>query len=126
MAPNPLTTVIDIGGIWHITFFFGLSLGIMKWMSAWPKWTVPLSVKLLWAYVLIYALFILEYPALHFGAYTSAYQIQAGQVLVEALLIPLSAMLFSQIIWQYLWIPVLYTALCVWLQWDGFLIASSF
>lgn len=124
MEPSPLVTQVDLGGIWHIAIFAGLSLAVVKW--AWEFGAAPKVARILWAYVLISALFILEWPALHFGLYTVAYQAQAGQVIAELILTPALAMLAFRWVGRALPYFALYTCACIWLGKDGLLYSPSF
>lgn len=89
---NPLTAQIDIGGIWHISIFVVLAIVVLK--TIWKQTILELEEKLLLAYVLISSLFIIEYPALPFGLYNTAFKGTAAEVFLEALFIPLGAFLF--------------------------------
>jgi hypothetical protein len=82
---------------------------------------------MLWIYVLVYALYLLEFPRQHFGAYTVAYSLQAGRTFAEALLIPIAAIsLYHRNLKLPATIFVLYTLTCVWMGWDGLMVAPSF
>ena len=120
---NPLTVQLDVGGTWHITIFFCLSLILVNWIS---NFKIPLEYKLLWAYVAVYALYFLEYPRLHFGDYTLAYQMEAGRTLAEVILIPVGAMMFRKQALKILPYVVVFTLACVWLKRQGLMNAPSF
>ncbi len=124
MNPNPLMSQLDLGGVWHIAIFAGLSLGVVTWLK--DLTALPRSLQILWAYVLIYALFILEWPALHFGPYTMAYQVEAGRVLAEAIFTPLCALLLFRHISKFITPFALFACACTWGHWNGFLHAPSF
>jgi hypothetical protein len=122
---NPLAAQIDYMGMWHISIFVGLCLCVL-----FPMRRFQWEVSFLWAYVLISALYILEFPSLPFAPYTLAFQATAGQTLAEVLIIPLFAILISdstvvQIINAFKWI-IMYEIMRVWIQKDGLLIAPSF
>lgn len=124
MEPNPLLTQIDLGGIWHIAIFAGLSLAIVKWLFDWKS--LPVSARFLWGYVLIFSLFVLEWPALHFGVYTAAYQVQAGQVFAEAVFTPLAAFIFFRMIRRGIIFLAFFLCVCVWFNIPGLMLAGSF
>lgn len=124
MEPNPLVTQVDLGGMWHIALFAGVSFGIIAWLHG--LYFIPRTARVLWAYVLISATFILEWPALHFGPYTTAYQATAGQVIAEAVFIPLLALTLFGRIRQVLPFAALFACACVWGNWPGLMLAPSF
>lgn len=124
MNPSPLLSQIDIGGVWRITIFFGIAFSIIKWVSG--SDVAPLSAKLLWSYTLVSALFILEFPLVQFGEVHTAFQATAGQALIEAIFIPIGAIVFRKLIPKLLPYVVSFALLCVWMNWPGFLHAPSF
>ncbi len=123
MGPNPLFVQLDLGGVWRIGLFFGVAAGLVFWIR---DGSLPLNVKLLWGYVLLYALFILEFPVVLFGELNTAYQATAGQAFVEALFIPMGAFHFKKQIPRVLPYFVVYALACVWGHWNGLLVAPSF
>lgn len=118
---NPLTTTIDLGGIWRLGLFAVTSLCAVHWaLNYKPRaLRLPLEARLLWAYALVYALFILEYPAVPFGLYHTAFQATSGQAVAEILLIPLGALLAPRWIWKGVAAVVVVEALCVWFNHEG-------
>lgn len=117
--------LIDLGGIWHIAIFAGIACAVVKWTSIWREF-IPLSARLLCCYVLLQALFILEWPAMHFGPYTPEYQATAGQVFVEVLFIPYMAMAFFRYTTRVIPYLAAFACLCTWMNWGGLLHAPSF
>lgn len=91
---------------------------------------LKLPAKLLWLYLVARVLWIIEFPIIHYGYETLAFQADAGQNLAEVLLLPL---LFGVMggnvadkLWRALpWVMVAQLA-CVWLKWKGLLISPSF
>ena len=117
--------LIDLGGVWMTTFFIAISLTIVFASAQWDH-LLPRSVMFLALYVAIEALFVLEWPAMHFGPYTPNYQATAGQVLVELFFVPIGAWLFRDQIEKYLAYPALFACLCTWMGRPGLLNAPSF
>jgi hypothetical protein len=110
-------------GVWHITIAIVLSLAAASLIWKQP---LPRVARALWVYVLVYAIYILEFPARHFGDFTIAYQVTAGQVAVEALLIPLGAMALYKFWHKILPIVVIGELICVWIKHPGLMVAPSF
>lgn len=125
MEIDPFTTQIDLGGMWHFILFGGLTVAVLKWL-----WSLPGSnfnpAKLLGAYVLVYSLYLIECPLLHFGPYTTRYQASAGQTFIEALFIPLLALMGFKWITRLIPFAVLFACISVWFNIPGFLNAPSF
>ena len=117
--------LIDLGQIRLILFFAAISLTAVVWVFKWNKF-LSLPAQMLWAYTLVSALFILEFPLAHFAPYTSAFQAQAGQIVAEVVFIPLLAMMLHR--WIGYAIPWAAGAAClaVWFNVPGFLNAPSF
>lgn len=117
---------IDPGGIWHITYCIGLMLIVPFYVFNGPVRGLPLSAKLLFTYLLFWCLFILEYPAIHFGPFTPNFQSTAAQVFAESLLILYAVGALSK--WIAYLIPVLalFASMCVWLGLPGLMHAPSF
>lgn len=122
---NPLTTQLDIGGIWHIGEFVGLSFCILAFVFSFRK-SLGLLGTTLWAYILVSALYIIEYPALPYGLYNTAYQVTAAQVFIEALVIPIGVMLTLNRVWKLIPIVVAIEIICVWIFNKGLMTWSSF
>lgn len=117
--------LLDIGGIWHITYFVCLSLiGIIFTFGIGQA--LPLAAKLLWSYFLIWCLFIVEYPSVHFGTYTHSFQATAGQVLAEGILIPFAVITCSSFIEKAIPYFALFATACVWSKSPGLMHAPSF
>lgn len=114
---NPLTMQIDIGGIWRLGLFWGLALCILGLAAKARK--VGIFAAILWAYVAGRALYLLEYPALPFGIYNTAFQATAGQALAELILIPLAAIFSPKWIWRIVWIVVAIEIGSVWGLYQG-------
>lgn len=123
---NPLTAQLDIGGVWHMTYFFGLALILVNWIAVFFRRLLNLPEKLLLAYTLLYALFISEFPKLHFGLYNTAFQATAGQVFAEIILVVIGAMSLQKWARKILPFVVLFSLACVWLPFNGLMIAPSF
>lgn len=119
---TPLNAPIDIGGIWRIGIFFGLASIVVGLI-----WRHLRNVEgLLLTYVLISALYILEYPALPFGDLNTAFQATAGQVLAEVVLITMGAIVFQRQAFKILPYFVAFETLCIWANRDGLLTAYTF
>lgn len=121
---------MDIGGIWRSTFFIGEVFLLAMVMYN----RIPRIVFALWFYSIVQALYILEFPALPFGDYNTAYQATAGQVVTELLIIPLSFFLLKPKVYKWIWraIPlvVLYEIYAIWVHSEarpmGLMISPSF
>jgi hypothetical protein len=130
MSHDILRLPYDTFGIWHETYFFGLSgivlLGLYRFR---PQ--IGWAALLLWYYVLIRALYLSEFPGLDYGEYHLAYEATAGQAFIEALLLPLFALSLSKagvlraFRWGLPWL-VAFQIGVVWLHRDGLMIAPSF
>jgi hypothetical protein len=77
---------IDVGGIWHISIFLGVSLAAFFFVFQQP---LNLSAKCLWIYAIIQCFYLIEYPSLPFGKLTHEFQATAAQTLAEIIFIPL-------------------------------------
>lgn len=124
-ADNPLTALIDGDGIWLITIFLGCSIILQEFIikvTTYKNW----AQRILWVYVLNYALYLFMYPVAHFGVYTTAYQVTAGQALIEAFLIPIGAAVFQKTVFKALPTVIVIELACVWLHRGGLMLASSF
>jgi hypothetical protein len=87
---------------------------------------MPWVFILFWCYFIAYGLFILEWPSLCFGGFTPAYQAQAGQALIEGILIPLGAIFWFDQIKKIIPVFTIIACLSVWFDRSGFLNAPSF
>jgi hypothetical protein len=119
--PLPL---IDIGGVWHLTFFTGIIFIFLYGLFL--KLKLPYPIKFLFAYLIIRSLFILEFPTLMFWPYTSNFQTTAAQMLIEVVALPLGAILFERYVEKILIFVAFFSSLCVWMKWPGLLQAPSF
>lgn len=126
MKPINLLPLLDLGGVWLATYFIGISLGILYLAYRHDSKVYIASLRLFWAYILIEALFILEYPAAHFGPYTSHFQETAGQVFAEVVFIPVIAYVAFKHIQKIIPFVAFYAALCTWFDWPGLMHAPSF
>lgn len=89
---NPLTTQVDNLGVWGIGLFLGTAACSLFLIQKRFK-DIGLWASLLWSYVIVYSLFIVEFPYPSFGLLHTAFQARAGQTVVEALVIPMAALL---------------------------------
>lgn len=117
---NILTVPIDLMGVWHIAIFIALA------MSAYQI-SKPLgALRWLFFYVVVSALFVLEFPLLPFGDYTRAFQATAGQTLVEILVITFSIGWWKRFTTKALPYVVAFEILAVWTYGHGLMVAPSF
>ena len=125
---NPLTVQLDLGGIWGIAVFVLLAIVVIRFIRGLrvEHRELPLAWQALWAYVLIYALYLFEYPAMPFGIFNAAYQVTAARVFAEALCIPLGAALLYTHAREILPYVVLVELAFVWVGHSGLMIAPSF
>lgn len=123
-VPSILTAFVCVGERWLIFYSLGIAFTILLWL--WKSEKLPFSAKCLLGYVLLWALYILEYPAEHFGLFTRAFQATAGQTFVEILFVPIAALIFRKGIGKILPLIALFSCLCVWFTWPGLLNAPSF
>jgi hypothetical protein len=117
--------LIDTGSLRMMLFFFGISLTAVIWVFKWNK-LIPLSARALWAYTLVSALYLLEFPAPHFSPFTSSFQAQAGQVVAEIVFIPLLAMMCFNWVGKLIPWAAVVACLATWFNVPGFLNAPSF
>lgn len=126
---NPLTAIIDVGGVWRETYFIGLtiivSFLVFQFRQKRHTWDVILD-KLLLLYVLVYSLFMFEHPNTRFGAYSTAYQLTAAQSFVETCIVLVTAMYCRGYIIHLLLYVVGFELVCIWLGYGGLLLAPSF
>lgn len=132
MTLNPLTVPIDIGGTWRICIFFGLSLlcfhQIFRLLPS--RRNLMLPEMALWAYALICALYLFQYPGIPFSTYNTAFQATAGQSFSEILLIPLALLTMrartqDRLLKHFKWIA-LAELVMVWFNKPALLNAASF
>lgn len=118
--------LLDPGGVWLTTYFIGLSLIIVLVGRRLVGRLLPVSAQAFWVYVLLQALFIVEYPRAHFGPYTPSFQSTAAQAFIEALFIPIAAIIFNRAIGYLIPVVAVTTSLFVWLDYPGLMHAPSF
>lgn len=114
-----LTVPIDFGGIWHWGWAVGLVLCLIYKLR-------PKAEYLLQAYVVAYALIIVEAPRLPYGDYTRAFQATAGAVVFEVLLIVSVASTFHAKLWKLVPILAILECIGVWYQRAGLMGWESF
>lgn len=125
MSPRLLTSFVDLGGQWHITLFCGTLACAAHLIWARKKRSGALAA-IFWIYAVGSALFLVEYPALPFGAVNTAFQAQAGQTLAELLLIPLAVLSVPRKIWQAVPVLALIEIALVWFHGSGLMGHDSF
>lgn len=126
MSPtNPLTLAIDINGTWRLTFFWGMLVCLLPLLVV-AKDLFGWAVACLWGWVVINALYIVEYPSLQFGVYSKAFETTAGQCFLEVLLLPTAVILFPLDILWVLPAAVVYEVGALFFHGYGFMIAPSF
>ena len=82
---SPLTASIDPWGTWRICIFFGLSVSLLFYLKPY----LHKVYGILWAYVLVYALYLFEFPSTPFGKYNTTFQATTEQNFTEILIMPL-------------------------------------
>lgn len=117
--------LIDTGTIRMMLFFFAISLTAVMWVFKWNKF-LSFPAQLLWGYVLVWGLYLLEYPAPHFAPFTASFQSQAGQVVAECVFIPLLVMMNFKLIGRLIPYAAAFACAATWLNMPGFLNAPSF
>lgn len=123
MQASPLTTQIDVGGVWLSSIFIGCLLIVLGLL--WNAKDIAIEARLLWGYIIGYCLFLMQWPSLHFGLYTTAFKASAGEVLAEIVIIPLGALFFKRQILFLLPFIISFEIACIWLGWDGLMVARS-
>jgi hypothetical protein len=125
--PQILTVQIDYFGVWYTTVFAGMAITTVTFLaSSWARKRIPLSVRCLWGYVFLYALFYAVCPVVPFGAITRSFQVTAAQVALELILLPIAAVLFFRSMRPILIFTAIASCLCVWFPYPGLMIAPSF
>lgn len=120
-----LSAVIDPNGVWRLSLFICLALTMAAFIWAMPKEITKVG-KILWCYVLLYALTLFEYPKPFYGVLNRAFEASAGQTFAEALIFPLGALFFGRYIKKALPYLVIVECFCLW-KWNvGFMRAYSF
>lgn len=124
---NMALPFVDLGGLWHITYFVGLAIIFLHWQfEAWRGDPQMLPMRLLWCYAFLLALYTLEFPAIHYGPFTHSYMATAGQVACELLLIPIGALLCEDLALGALPFVVAFELFKVWSGHGGLMKAESF
>lgn len=132
-----LTTWLDLldftwekgfeAGLNRLGFYLGLSLIVLY---LYRRLDVYAPAKALWAYCLLRAIWLVEFPTTHFGVETLAFQADAGANLAEVILLPAFVLLLSEGARAWVWRAMPYFMLwpiaCAWLRWNGPQIAPSF
>ncbi len=113
MTPNILTIPIDLGGVWHLSLFFGLLACLWYNNFGW-----------LFAWVMARGLMTLELPHLPFGDYTRAFQATTGQCMIEVILICSVARVKN--LWKLIPSLAFIEIACVWIFGKGLMVAPSF
>lgn len=133
-----LTDIMDPLGLWQISIFAGMFAMIIALAR---RYNIGWEATALWAYCLVKALYLVEFPTLPFGDATRAFQASAGQSFAQIALIPLAIlMLDERPMWKFfrviavvkialIWITPYWTPhipYMPWLSLPGALISSSF
>ena len=116
---NPHIMTLDLGGAWHIILFTGMAATLLY--MAKEKLFGPIQT-----YIALYCVYIIEYPARHYGEYTAIYQVQAAQTFLEVFFIPLAALYLMPYMRRILPFFVSIALACVWLKIPAFLNQTSF
>lgn len=102
VALTPLNVAVDIFGQWRTEAFVGMVFCTLLFLRKYPA-RIGWEATVFWAYCLISALYIFEFPApLPFGDYQRAFEATAGASFAEALLIPLAILSAPAWIWRAL------------------------
>lgn len=118
-----LTFQIEPLGLWHLTFFIGITAFIISEMFRAKSTRL---VKCLWAYVLVYSLVLFEFPYPFYGVMSRSFGVTAAQVFVEVIFIPIAAICYSRQILKCLPLVVILEALSVMIFGYGLMKAPSF
>lgn len=126
---NPLYVLLDIGGVWRMSIFVGMVLVLVGFFRCYWKY-LEAEIIALWAYVLVSALMILEFPGTQFGDFQNAFIATSGQTFAEALLIPFVILLLPvqdlQKVWNGFTIFIAMEIALVWINGYGIMMAPSF
>ena len=129
MPISPFTVPIDIGRPWRLEFFFVLLTAFFTFIFPY-RHRIGNAAIALWSFALLMALFLSEYPTIHFGQYERLFQVTSSWNVIEVFTIPLLALSFSRYtrwrVWSVLPFLLLFEIACVWLHREGLLVASSF
>lgn len=118
--------LVDIRGIWHLTYVLGLS-GLLVFTACRQELkNVPPIARVFWLYFSILCIVTLEFPNTYFGPYTPYVQSTAGQAFAEVTLICSAAYALRRWIAVVMPFVALFSAVCVWFNWSGFFHAPSF
>jgi len=122
---SPLNAQIDPMGIWRITFFVGMVAMVIYLAKRFAK-DLGWDVTGLWAYSLVIALWIVEFPMYSFGIYHVAYQATAGMNFAEVLLIPATLLLVRKNLLPIFTPIIVYEIIAVWFKLPGLMIPRPF
>jgi hypothetical protein len=132
-----LTTFLDLleyspekgllTGTTSLVWWLGMTVAAIYLVSRlelfWPA-------KVLWAYALVRALWIIEFPITHYGINTRAFQAYAGANAIEVALVPALILFLSDRarmwVWYSLRFAAIYLCLCAWMKWGGPQLTPSF
>lgn len=83
-----LTVQLDVNGVWRLGLFVGMALCLIYFLSTYIK-KIGYIYTAFWGYVLLSALYLVEFPSTPYGNVNMAFMATAGQTLFEVLLIPI-------------------------------------
>lgn len=125
---SPLNVVIDPMGTWRLSYFVGLFLMVCVLAVRYREVLYP-EVAAMWAFVVVSALWILEFPATPFNENNVAFQATAGICLAEAMLIPLFFFTAGNGVLKFIWkifpFVVVGEIACVWLKLPGLMTSPA-
>lgn len=125
---NPLTLVLGVD-MWRLGLFYGMLICLILFIANKSK-DIGWIAASLWGYVLCSALIIIEYPAVRFGIYNTAFMASAGQTFAEVLLIPMVIIKVPQermkFIFKLFKLVIIFEIIAVWTHHNGLMIAPSF
>lgn len=126
---NPLTVQLDLNGVWRLSLFIGMALFSLYFVSMHIK-KIGFIFSALWAYVLLNALYLFEYPSVPYGDVNTAFMATAGQTFSECLLIPLVMIYMpkkhSEFLYRFYCLIISAEILLVWIRGYGIMLAPSF
>lgn len=122
---NPLTAQLDPLGQWRITFCIGMLLVLGLLFKRILTWKNPFH--LLWAYSVLYATILLEFPLPFYGVWTSGFLSLTGMTILELLTVPFFVLHTStdkilKVFKWLIWIDIV----LVWFHISGLQLAPSF
>ncbi len=104
-----LTLQLDPMGIWRIGLFVG-TFFCMLWILRHYAGVIGKEAIALWAWLLGYCLYTVEFPLQHYGDYNAAFLSTAGMTTAEALLIPIAVLAAPRWVWKvmtlYMWVSI--------------------